>query len=107
MGSLVVELADERIEARLLLQAVHSGWSGRFLLERQVHALVPAVLLRMAGLDALDGDAQAQPPYGQLGEVEQRIGTGDGDAVVGADGARQAALEEQLLKGGDRRVFAR
>jgi hypothetical protein len=61
---LVVELADEGIEARLLLQAVHAGRPGGFLFQRQVHALMTAVLLRMAGLDALDGDAQAQPPDG-------------------------------------------
>ena len=57
-------------------------------------------------LDALDGDAQAQPPDGQLGEVEHGVGAGEGDAVVGADGGRQAALEEELLEGGDGGVFA-
>ena len=74
--------------------------------KRQVHALVTAVLLRVAGLDALDGDAQAQPPDRQLGEVEQGVGAGEGDAVVGADGGGQATLEEQLLEGGDGGVFA-
>jgi hypothetical protein len=71
-----------------------------------VHALVAAVLLRVARLDALDGDAQAQPPDGELGEIEQGIGAGEGHAVVGADGARQAALAEELLEGCDGEVFA-
>ena len=60
----------------------------------------------MAGLDALDRDAQAQPPDGQLGEVEQGVGTGEGNAVVGANGSGQTALEEELLEGGDGGVFA-
>lgn len=65
-----------------------------------------AVLLGMARLDTLDVDAQAQPPYGKLGQVEQRIGAGEGNAVVGPDGGGQAALPEQLLEGGDGGVFA-
>jgi hypothetical protein len=60
--------------------------------EREMHALVAAVLLRTTGLDALDGDAQSQPPDGQLGEIEQGIGAGEGDAVVGSDGGGQATL---------------
>jgi hypothetical protein len=36
------------------------------------------VLLRMAGLDALDLDAEPEPPDGALGEVEERIRTGEG-----------------------------
>jgi hypothetical protein len=57
--------------------------------------------IRMARLDALDGDTQAQPPDGQLGEVEQGVWAGEGNAVVGADGVGQAALCKQLLEGGD------
>ena len=98
-----IELADEGIEALLLLQAVDAGRTGCFLLEGEVHALVTAVLLRMAGLDAFDGDAEPEPPDRELGEIEQGVGTGEGHAVVGADGERQAALAEQPLEGGDGR----
>jgi hypothetical protein len=45
---------DELVEALLLLREVEDGGLGRFLFERQGHAFVPAVLLWMAGLDALD-----------------------------------------------------
>ena len=62
MRAFGVELADEGVEAGLLLEAVHARRAGGFLLQGQVHALVAAVLLRMAGLDALDGDAEPQPP---------------------------------------------
>lgn len=59
----------------------------------------------MAGLDALDLDAEAEPPDGKLGEVEEAIGAGERDAVVGADGSWQAALAEQLLEGGYGRLL--
>ena len=65
-----------------------------------------AVLLRLAWLDALDGDAQPQPPDREPGEVEQGIGAGEGDAVVGADRDWQATLAEQPLEGGEGGVFA-
>ena len=56
MGALLIVKLDEVIEAALLLQEVEGGRLGGFLLERQMHALVSAVLLRMARLDALDVD---------------------------------------------------
>src|SRR5260221_14585457 len=90
----------------LLLQAVRAWRSGCLLLEGKVHALVPAVLLRMAGLDALDGNAEAKPPDRELGEVEQGIGASKGDAVVGADGQRQAAFAKQPFEGRAGEVFA-
>ena len=57
-----VELANEGVEAFLLLQAVGARRAGCFLLEGEVHALVTAVLLGMAWLDALDDDAESEPP---------------------------------------------
>jgi len=62
MRALVVELLQEGIELGLLLQQIGAGRARGFFLQRQVHALMPAVLLRMSGSDAFDGDTQAQPP---------------------------------------------
>ena len=65
-----VELADEGIEARLLLQIVTAGRARRLLFQGKVHALMAAVLLGMTWLDALDSNAEPEPPDGKLGEVE-------------------------------------
>ena len=51
------------------------------------------------------GDAEPEPPDGELGEIEESIGAGEGDAVVGADGSGQAAVTEESLEGGDGEVF--
>src|SRR5437016_10062382 len=48
-----------------------------------------------------------EPPYGQLRQVEQGVGTGEGYAVVGADAGGEAALAEQPLERGDGEVFPR
>ena len=106
MGSLEVELLDEVIEAGLLLEEVGPCGFGGLLFQGEVHALMPPVLLRVAGLDAFDLDTEPEPPDGELGEVVQGIGTGAGNAIIGAVGAWQAALTEQLLEGGDGQVFA-
>ena len=37
-----------------------------------------AVLLRMARLDSLDGNAEPEPPNGESAQVEQTIGRGKG-----------------------------
>jgi len=63
-----------------------------------MHALMASVLLRMARLDALDLDAEPEPPNGELGEVEEGIRTGEWNAVIGADGFGQAELLESGLK---------
>src|SRR6202048_5306713 len=57
-----IEFLDKVVKAGPLLQAVHSGRSGCFFLQRQMHALVAAVLLWVARFDALDGDAEAGAP---------------------------------------------
>ena len=48
MRPLLVEALDEAIEPRLLLPHVAGRRLGGFLLQGQMHPLVPAVLLRLA-----------------------------------------------------------
>src|SRR5262249_5453720 len=83
-----IELVHKSIEAGLLLQTVHARRAGSFLLEGEMQALMPTVLLRTTGFDAFDCDAQTQPPLRELGEVKKGIRAGEGDTVVGADGER-------------------
>src|SRR6185312_16460668 len=97
--SFVVKLLEEGIELGLLLKQVGAGWASGFFFERQVHALMPAVLLRMTRPDAFDADAQAKPPHREAREIEQPVGRSEGNAIVGADGLRQTTLFEQALKG--------
>src|ERR1700688_3530223 len=70
-----------------------------------MHAFMAAVLLRTARLDALDGNAEPQPPNGESAQVEQTIGRGEGHAVVGTNGSWQAAFLKQALKGGKGSLF--
>src|SRR6201984_1148306 len=101
-----IEFLNKVIETGLLLQAVDSGRSGCFFLQREMHARVAVVLLRVARLDALDGDAEAEPPHREFGEIEEAVRTGERHAIVGPDRLGQAALLEELLEGGDGEVFA-
>ena len=64
-----------------------------------------AVLLRMARLDSLDGNAEPQPPNSESAQVEQTIGRGEGHAIVGTNGLRQAAFLKQALKGSKSALF--
>jgi hypothetical protein len=44
-----------------------------------VHAFVPAVLLRLAGLNPFDLDPQTEPPDGELAEpIECAVGDANG-----------------------------
>jgi len=61
--ALVIKLFQEGVELGLLLKQIGAGRTSSFLFERQVHALMPTVLLRMTRPDAFDTDAQAQPPH--------------------------------------------
>ena len=70
-----------------------------------MHAFMAAVLLRMTRLDALDGNAEAQPPNGESTQVEEAIRRGKGHAIVGTNGLGQTAFLEQALKGGKGSLF--
>jgi hypothetical protein len=67
--ALVVVAVHEIIELGPLLQEVLRCGLSRFFLQGQVHALVTTILLWMAGLDALDLNAESQPPDGELGRL--------------------------------------
>jgi hypothetical protein len=73
MGPLPVEALDERVEACLLLQDVRRGRLGGFLLQREMHALVATVILRVSGFAPLDLNTQAEPPNRQLAEAVDRM----------------------------------
>jgi len=64
-----------------------------------MHTLMASVLLRVAGPDAFDADAEPEPPDRELREVVEPVGAGEGQAVVGADRVRQTPLPEEMLKG--------
>jgi hypothetical protein len=64
-----------------------------------VHALMAPVLLRAAGFDALDIDAEPQPPDREFREIEKGVWASEGNSVVGANRIGQAALAEQPLEG--------
>lgn len=62
MRTLLVEDLHELVEAGLLLEEVGGGRLGGLFFQGEMHAFVAAILLRMARLDALNGNAEAKPP---------------------------------------------
>src|SRR6202047_4735566 len=70
-----------------------------------MHGFLAAGLWGMARLEALDGNAEPQPPNGESAQVEETIGRGEGHAVVGTDGLGQAAFLKQALKSGKGSLF--
>src|SRR6516225_4740756 len=103
--TLVVEDLEELVEAGLLLQKISTGWLGGFFLQGEMHAFVPAVLLRMPRLDAFNANAQAEPPDREFAEVKQGVGGGKGHTVIAADVGRQAALLKKPFKHSESIVF--
>jgi len=70
MGPFAVQFLQEGVKVPLLLQDVGARRASGFFLQRQIHALMAAVLLWMTGADAFDANAQAQPPHGELRKLE-------------------------------------
>ena len=94
---------DEGVEARLLLQRRWraAGLVASRLSVRCMRSCRP-FCSGWPGLDALELNAQAQPPDRQLAEAIERRRRGEGDAVVRPDRARQAELLKQPLEDGER-----
>jgi hypothetical protein len=66
-----------------------------------MHPLVAAILLRMPRLDALDRDAEAQPPNREFAQAVERMRRREGHAVVGPNRAGQPKLLEGALEDGE------
>jgi len=101
----VVEDLHKLVKARLLLKKIGGRGLGGFFLQGQMHAFVTPVLLRMGRFDPFDADAQAQPPHGELAQVEQRVCGSEGHAVVAADVGGPATLLKKPLKHSESVVF--
>lgn len=95
-----MQIVEKKVRARRSKRvAIREAWrAGGFLLQGEMHALMTAVPLRMSRLDALGCDAEAQPPDRKFGEIEEGVGTGEGNAIIRADGFRQAALLKSRSK---------
>jgi hypothetical protein len=61
----MIVVAPKAIEPRLLLAVVRGGRCRGLGLERAVHPFVPAILLRLAALDALQGNPGLEPLHRQ------------------------------------------
>ena len=82
MGPFSVELRLEVIETGLLLKTVLASGSGGFGFKSAVHALMPAVLLGVTGLDALNANTKSKPPDTKLGKIVKTIGRSKGNPIV-------------------------
>ena len=96
MGTVVVEVLAEAVEADLLPARTRGRRFGRLGLQGPMHALVPPVLLGLARLDALQRDAGLDPADRQTRQ-SARARSGERCPVVRADGQRQAVALEELL----------
>jgi hypothetical protein len=103
--ALIVEDLHELVEARLLLKKIAGGRLGSLFLQREMHAFMAAVLLRMAGLDPFDADAQAQPPHRELAQIKQGVSGSEGHTVIAADVGGQATLLKKPLKHSESVLF--
>src|SRR6202008_4231533 len=89
-----VVLVAKDVEALLLAAGARRRRPRRRAFERAVHALVPAVLLGVRGLDQLRINPEPDPPDAQLRQASQRA-RGEGHAIIGAENLRQTILLEE------------
>src|SRR5687768_677841 len=72
-----------------------------------MHALVPAVLLRVSWRDPFNLDPEAQPPYCQLAQPVNGMRGRKRDAVIGANDLRETKLLEGALEHREREFLLR
>ena len=109
MRTFVVEDSDEVVEAGLLLQEVGSGRLRGFFLQREMHAFMTAVLLRVIRLDAFNANAQAEPPDRQLAQVKQGVAEAKGiplslPMLAGRPRSLKKPLKRKVFSGGGKRL---
>src|SRR6185312_12316466 len=105
-----VELLDEGIEACLLLQAVEPRRPGRLFLQGQMHALMTAILLRMARLDALDRDAEPGHQTESFDRLNSPLGLANGTPLserIASGSPRSANSRSKAVIAGSSRVDSR
>src|SRR6185437_835530 len=83
----------------LLTGQTGAGRSGRFHFQGPVKTLMPAILFRAPGLDALGKNAKPDPPDRQPAQTAEAGGS-EWRAVVSADRSRQPKLAECCLEDG-------
>src|SRR6185503_4997624 len=91
-----VVLLAEAVEGALLRLEIRRRRRRGLLRKSEVHPLMSAILLRLAGLDPLVSNSELPPPgrkLRQAGDAARR----ERGAVVASDGVRQAELVEDLL----------
>jgi len=73
MRPFVIEFIHEIVEAGLLRQAVSASRLRCFFFQGEMPALMAAILLGVAWLDAFNGDAKPQPKDGEPGQIIEAI----------------------------------
>src|SRR4051812_31874331 len=92
---LIVFLA-KCVEGLLLQPQIPRRRCRRRRLESAVHALMLAVVLRLAWRDPYRADVEFHPPYGELAQTSHSL-AGEGLAVVVENLNRQPELPERRL----------
>src|SRR5436309_672608 len=100
MRTNIVELGLKGIEASLLASQVRLFVPPNPILERSMHPLMNAVLVRSAWLDSDRNDPQLDPPARKPRQPAERAGTAEWSAVVGDQLSGHSMLAKDSLEGG-------
>jgi hypothetical protein len=110
MRPFAIEFVQEAVELSLLLEAIHARRSGCFLFQGQVHPLVPPILLRMTGFDALNGDAKPEPPDASFERLKRAFGLAKGTPLserMASGRPRSRKSRSNAVKASSSRVLSR